>query len=67
MSEIVNMSKKVRTLVDQATASSSPGESVFLEMMMTFAYTEGFKDGYAKGYTEAFLEPRGDERNTSGD
>lgn len=66
MSEIVNMSKKVRTLVDQATASASPGESVFLEMMMTFAYTEGFKDGYAKGYTEAFLEPDSGKEKANG-
>ena len=65
MSEIVNMSKKIRTLVDQMTNQSTPGERVFFEAIMTFAYTEGFKDGYAKGYTEAFCDPENVERNNS--
>ena len=57
MSEIVNMSQKIRTLVDQITSNASPGERVSFEMMMTFAYTEGYKDGYSKGYVEAAISP----------
>ena len=57
MSEIVNMSNKVRALVDQMAAKATFGERVMFEMIITFAYTEGFKDGYAKGYTESITEP----------
>ena len=57
MSEIVNMSNKVRALVDQMAAKATFGERVMFEMIITFAYTEGFKDGYAKGYTESINEP----------
>ena len=63
MSEIVNMSNKIRTLVDQVAKNSTPGDRVSFEMMMSFAYTEGYRDGYAKGYTEALFEPRDEERN----
>ena len=63
MSEIVNMSNKIRILLEQVTAHSTPGERVSFEMMMTFAYTEGYRDGYAKGYTEALFEPKEDEGN----
>ena len=63
VSEIVNMSNKIRLFIEKVTEHSTPGERVSFEAMMTFAYTEGFKDGYAKGYTEAFCEPENRERN----
>lgn len=63
VSEIVNMNQKIRTLVDQVTANSTPGDRVSFEMMMTFAYTNGYQDGYTKGYMEAFCEPSGEERS----
>ena len=61
MSEIVNMSNKLRALVDEMGSKASFGDRVVFEMILTFAYTEGFKDGYAKGYTEALFEPKEDE------
>ena len=57
MSEIVNMSNNLRALVDEMGSKASFGDRVVFEMILTFAYTEGFKDGYAKGYTESITEP----------
>lgn len=57
MSEIVNMSNKLRALVDGMGSKASFGDRVVFEMILTFAYTEGFKDGYAKGYTESIDAP----------
>ena len=63
MSEIVTMSQKIRTLTEQLTQAAAPGDRIFFEAMMTFAYTEGFKDGYAKGYAEAICETGMEENN----
>ena len=57
MSEIVNMSNKLRALIDNMGPNASVGDRVVFEMILTFAYTEGYKDGYAKGYTESITEP----------
>ena len=57
MSEIVNMSQKIRILLGEMTKLASVGERTFMEMLATYIYTEAFKDGYAKGYAEAFTEP----------
>lgn len=62
MSEIVNMSQKIRILLGQLTNQASAGERAFMEMLATYIYTEAFKDGYAKGYAEALTEAQ-DERN----
>ena len=56
MSDIVDMSHKIRLLVGEVTKLLEPGERVTFEMMATYIYTEGFKDGYAKGYIEANTE-----------
>ena len=57
MSEIIHMNQKLNELVGAVGINQKPGENVMFEMIVTFAYTEGFKDGYAKGYAEAICEP----------
>ena len=56
MSEIVQMNKKLNEMIKTLGVNQTAGERVAFEMMMTFAYTEGFKDGYARGFVEDFCD-----------
>ena len=56
MSEIVQMNQKLNEMISVLGINQKPGERVCFEMMMTFAYTEGFKDGYARAFAESFCE-----------
>lgn len=54
------MNQKLNEMMRTLGVHQTAGERVLFEMMLTFAYTEGFKDGYARAYAEAFCESNED-------
>lgn len=63
MSEIIGMNKKLNQLVEVMAKSMGPSETVILESLMTYAYTQGYADGYASGYIEANFAEKGQPDN----